>query len=139
MSTTWFMNEFLDAPPGYYTFGLIKPDAYSVKDQILKIINYNFKLETPILLTSRLTPRDVKALYYKHFAASYYQRNEDHLTKSASLLMVIEGSDAVNRFRNEVMPVIRNLRSLDPEAPHLNLIHGSDSIENAFRELQYFI
>ena len=139
MSTTWFTNAFLNAPPGYYTFGLIKPDAYSIKNEIVKIVQNNFGLLTPLLLTYRLSKNDVKALYYKQFGATYYQRNEDYLTSSASLLMVIEGNDAVNRFRHEALPVIRNLRSIDPEAPHLNLIHGSDSIENAFRELQYFI
>ena len=68
-------------------------------------------------------------------------RNAEFIASAPCLMLALAGDDAVDRWRNHLMPKIRERwgqHNDDPEKKHLNLVHGSDNPENAFRELLYF-
>jgi nucleoside-diphosphate kinase len=132
----WFDKNVLINSPGYTTFGVIKPDG--VKLYLQEIINFirDSNLKICHMERKTFTPKEIRALYWAHIGRDYYDRNEAHIISGPSYLMALEGVQAVYRWKKELMPEIRQKYN-GLENP-FNLVHGSDSDENAFRELHYF-
>ena len=135
----WFHTEVMGRGPGAVTFALLKPNAHTEHTgEILEMIS-----DTGLTVLSgverKLGVRDVRALYWPHVGKSFYDRNAEFMLSAPCLLLALAGTDAVARWRQVLMPRIRQRWDLGPDAPkHLNFVHGSDSDENAFRELLYF-
>jgi nucleoside diphosphate kinase len=138
----WFKAQVIQGVPGDITFGLIKPDAYDEHRDILNLIEYEYKLYVSKMVTLIFKEDDVRSLYYAHIKKDFYHRNEKHMMSGPSLCMAIHGPDALIKWRQVIMPTIRETRGdrdcLLDHQKHLTKVHGSDSEENAFRELQYF-
>lgn len=135
----WFEERVLLAPPGDVTFALIKPDASH--DQVTEIRRMIEEEGLTIGLerVATLTEMDVRALYWAHIGKDFYARNAEFMMSRESWLMVLSGTNAQERWRHHLMPEIRQRwLNHNPDARHRNLVHGSDSAENAFRELHYF-
>jgi nucleoside-diphosphate kinase len=132
---SWFDKHVLSQSPGYTTFGVIKPDGVPHIQEIITFIEKE-NLKVRHLERKLLTLKDVRALYWSHVGASYYNRNEDHMISGPSYLMALEGIQAVYKWKENLMPEIR--KKLGGMINPFNLVHGSDSNENAFRELHYF-
>ncbi len=91
-----------------------------------------------------ITKREAEALYGVHKAKPFFQELVDHVTSGPVVLMILEGPDAVTTMRRLVGATnpltaepgtIRGDLSVSITA---NLIHASDSIENARKESSIF-
>lgn len=136
----WFRTEIIGRGPNGVTFAMLKPDSLPVRDEILDLIAasglYALTAEERVL-----SAVDIKALYWTHVGKFFYDRNAEFIASGPCLLLALAGDDAVRRWRQEIMPRIRERwgqHNDNPEKKHLNLVHGSDGDENAFRELHYF-
>lgn len=137
----WFNVEIIGRGPGATTFALVKPDGHPVHtEEILDMIQ-DAGLTVLTWMERQLLPMDIRALYWPHVGKFFYDRNAEFIASAPVLLLALAGDDAVDRWRNHLMPKIRERwgqHNDDPEKKHLNLVHGSDNAENAFRELLYF-
>lgn len=138
----WFRAEILGRGPGTSTFAMLKPDAVR-ENRVEAIIDMIVDHGLCILTAEErvLGVQDIRALYWAHVGKFYYERNEQFINSGPCLLLALGGEGAVDRWRQGLMPDIRRQWSpyLDnSEMKHVNLVHGSDSAENAFRELHYF-
>lgn len=82
--------------------------------------------------------------YREHVGKEFYNALINYITSSPVILIIIEGENAINFVRkitgatnlNEAIPgTIRGDYALHT---NLNLVHASDSIENANREINLF-
>lgn len=138
-SPSWFHREVLQALPGDITFAVIKPGV--PPEQVSQIVNLARRRGLTLRNATTITfsAEDVRALYWAHVGKEFYGRNADYMMSGESILLALGGPEAVTVWRKELMPEIRaKWPNSNPEARHKNIVHGSDSEENAFRELQYF-
>ena len=96
------------------------------------------------LRKTRLSPEQAKAFYAVHRERPFYGALVTFMTEGPVILAALERADAVGHLRRtmgatdsrEAEPgTIRNLFGTDIER---NAIHGSDSAENAAREIAFF-
>lgn len=137
-----FDGLFTSLAPGDFTFALIKPDAFTghVETEICDLI-LSSGLQIMAHRDAILDADDVRALYYEHVGKFFYDRNAQFIMSGPCRLMILTGHGAQRLWREILMPRIRERwgqHNDDPEKKHLNLVHGSDNWNNAFREVQYF-
>lgn len=127
------------------TFVYLKPDA--VRRGLVGEIIKRFEgrgLKLVALKMKRMTREEAEELYKEHRGKSFFQKLVDFVTSSPVILMVLEGPSAVKVVRHTV-------GATDPleAAPGSirgdfgvnvtkNLIHASDSVESAQREMSIF-
>lgn len=127
------------------TYSMIKPDAVRdrhVGEIIARIERSGLTIERMEL--AEVTPEQAAA-NYEHLADKpFYQELIDFITSGPVVKMVISGPSAVAKMRSlmgatnplEAAPgTIRGDFALDVNS---NVIHGSDSPENAQREIALF-
>lgn len=127
------------------TFGIIKPDAVSknligavlkrIEDEGLKIV---------AMKMIRMTKAQAKGFYKVHEGKPFYESVTDFMSSGPCVVMVLEGDDAVKKYRaimgatnykEAKEGTIRHIYATDIEK---NIVHGSDSRENAEFEIGYF-
>ena len=127
------------------TLSIIKPDAVErnlidkIKDIFIKN-NLNIKESKKIHIT-----KDEAAEFYKvHQSKPFYNDLCTYLSSGPIVVMILEGQNAVlaNRElmgatnpRDAKENTIRNLYGISIDK---NSVHGSDSIENAKKEIDFF-
>lgn len=128
------------------TFSIIKPDGVR-RNLIGKIISLLEKkgLSVVAVKMKHLTEKEVEAFYDVHRDKFFFQDLIKYMTSGPVLLMILEGENAISKNR-EIMGAtdpkqatvgtIRNLFAISIEE---NTIHGSDSIESAFIEIDWFV
>ena len=96
------------------------------------------------LRKTRLSPEQAKAFYAVHRERPFYGALVTFMTEGPVVVAALERSDAVGHLRRTMGATdsrkaepgtIRNLFGTDIER---NAIHGSDSAENAAREIAFF-
>jgi nucleoside-diphosphate kinase len=96
------------------------------------------------LRKTRLSPEQAKAFYAVHRERPFYGALVTFMTEGPVVVAALERSDAVGHLRRTMGATdsrkaepgtIRNLFGTDIER---NAIHGSDSPENAEREIAFF-
>jgi nucleoside-diphosphate kinase len=125
------------------TLIVVKPDGVQrgLSGEILaRFEKRGFKLVACKLMT---VSRELAEEHYEeHSAKPFFPSLVDFITSSPSLAMVFEGQNAIALSRqmigatdplNAATGSIRGDYTLDKQA---NLIHGSDSLESATRELK---
>ncbi len=127
------------------TLSIIKPDAVerNLIDKIKSIFtNNNLKIldSKKIHLT-----KDEAAEFYKvHLSKPFYNDLCSYLSSGPIVAMILEGNDAVSSNRkimratdpkNAEENTIRKLYGLSIDK---NSVHGSDSIDNAKKEIEFF-
>ncbi len=125
------------------TLIVVKPDGVQrgVSGEILaRFEKRGFKLVACKLMT---VSRELAEEHYEeHSAKPFFPGLVDFITSSPSLAMVFEGQNAIALSRqmigatdplNAATGSIRGDYTMDKQA---NLIHGSDSLESATRELK---
>jgi len=127
------------------SLGIIKPDAVerSLIGSIIKIIeDNNIKINQMKMI--QLTSAMAEEFYFIHKDKPFYEKLISYMTSAPVVLMVLEGKDVVNRYRDlmgKTNPeeaaegTIRKLYAIDTT---FNSVHGSDSIENALAEISLF-
>jgi len=124
------------------TLAFLKPDAVvrGLMGEIITRIERKALLITALKLV-QLTREQAEKLYEVHKNKPFFEKLVQHVTSAPILAMVIEGPNAVQTVRNlagktnpfEAAPgTIRGDYALDITK---NIIHASDTPENAEREI----
>lgn len=124
---------------------IIKPDALdrNLAGEILKRIEASgFTIKG--LKMIHMSKPQAEGFYAVHRDKPFFDSLTDYMSSGAAIVAILEGDNAVQRYR-ELMGAtnpqeasegtLRKLFALDIEK---NSVHGSDSQENASREIAYF-
>jgi len=127
------------------TLSIIKPDAVerNIIGRIIDIFEKN-NLRIKNLKKIHLTKNEAASFYEVHKDKSFFKDLCKYMCSGPVVVMVLEGNDAVNKNR-EIMGstnpkeakkgTLRNLFAISIEK---NSVHGSDSLENAKKEISFF-
>ena len=127
------------------TFSIIKPDATkrNLTGSINKIIEDN-GLRIIAQKRIKMTENQAKEFYDVHKERSFYNDLVEYMTSHPVVIQVLEAENAINHYR-EVMGAtnpeeavegtIRKIHALNIQE---NSVHGSDSQENASKEIEFF-
>jgi nucleoside-diphosphate kinase len=127
------------------TFSIIKPDAVA-QNAIGGVISYLEKAGLRVVAAKmrHLTAAEAEGFYAVHRERSFFPELVAFMTSGPSLLMVLEGEDAVRRNR-DIMGATDpkkaapgTIRADFAKSIDANAVHGSDSLENAKIEISYF-
>lgn len=130
---------------GRVTLGIVKPDAVA-KGNIGNIVAHleknGFVLRAARLV--RLSRAEAEAFYEVHRGRPFYGELVEFMTSGPCFPMALEKDGAVKAFRDaigatdpaEAAP--GTIRKLYAESKGRNAVHGSDSDENAAREIGFF-
>ena len=127
------------------TLAIIKPDALRarVTGKILAHLEQEgFAVRAARLV--RLTTAQAEAFYAVHRDRPFFRSLVTFMTSGVALALALERSDAVARLRevigatdpSEAAP--GTVRKLYAASKERNVIHASDSVENAAREVAFF-
>ena len=127
------------------TLAILKPDcikrklAGKVIDHLLQV---NFTIVALKLI--QLTTRSAGAFYAVHKERPFYADLLEFMTEGVVFVMVLEKDDAVSELRTVVgatdpqEAADGTIRCLYAENKQRNIIHASDSPENAQKEIAFF-
>ena len=127
------------------TLSIIKPDGLE-KGIIGKIVaRFEESGLRPIAMRMQhLSQRDAEGFYAVHKARPFFKDLVTFMTSGPVVLMVLEGENAIARNR-EVMGATNpanaapgTIRKDFATNVEKNTVHGSDSLENAAKEIAYF-
>lgn len=127
------------------TLGMLKPDA--IESGKAGLIIAHLQKEGFVLRAgrlTRLTQAQAAAFYEVHKERPFYKDLVAFMTSGPVFPMALEREDAVAHFRTvigatdpaEAAP--NTIRKLYAESKGKNAVHGSDSVENAQREVAFF-
>ncbi|MBN1193722.1 MAG: nucleoside-diphosphate kinase [Coriobacteriia bacterium] len=127
------------------TYCMIKPDAVA-RGLVGRIVTRfeDVGLQVERLELGRVTPEQAAANYAEHVGKPFYEGLIDYITSGPVVKMVLSGPEAVAVVRKlmgvtdpgEAAPgTIRGDFGLSLDA---NVVHGSDSVESAEREIAIF-
>ena len=127
------------------TLSIIKPDAVA-KNVIGKIVD-RFEsngLRIAAMKKIKLTKEDAAKFYEVHKERPFFNDLCDYMSSGPVVVMVLEGENAVAKNRElmgatdpkEAAP--GTIRADFAESIEANAVHGSDSLENAKREIAFF-
>ena len=127
------------------TLSIIKPDAVerNLTEEIKKIfIKNNFKIKENKKI--HLSKDEAAEFYKVHQSKPFYNDLCAYLASGPIVVMILEGEDAVLSNRklmgatNPKDADENTIRKLYGISIDKNSVHGSDSIENAKKEIQFF-
>ena len=127
------------------TLSIIKPDAVerNLEENIKKIFkenNLNIKESKKI----QITKEEAAEFYKVHQTKPFYERLCSYLSSGPITVMILEGVNAIQENRkimgatdpkNAEDGTIRKEYGISIDK---NSVHGSDSIENAKKEIEFF-
>ncbi len=130
---------------GQYTFTILKPKTVKNGNagQVLKLITEGgFRIAAMRML--RMTKDEAENFYKIHSERPFYADLVKFMTEGPVIVAVLEKENAVKEYRNYIGATnpaeakegtIRNLYGASIQA---NAVHGSDSDENAMKEIKFF-
>ena len=127
------------------TLAILKPDCLEKNIQgkvIQQIIDAGFKIKGMRLL--KLTADSAKKFYEVHKQRPFYNALVEYMTSGPMIPMALEKDDAVSDFRKLIGATDPakaekgTIRNQYAESIEHNIIHGSDSPENAVKEIAHF-
>ena len=127
------------------TFSIIKPDATrrNLTGAVTKMLE-DAGLRVVASKRIRMTEDQAKKFYEVHAERPFYGELVDFMISGPVVVQVLEGEDAVKRNR-DVMGATNpadaedgTIRKAYAESIEANSVHGSDSAENADKEIRYF-
>ena len=127
------------------TFALIKPDAVAAGHQaaILSAIGEG-GLRVVAMKTLRLGDAGARGFYHVHASRSFFGDLVRFMTEGPIVAMVLEGDDAVARWRELMGPTnaaqapAHTLRGRFGTDIERNALHGSDGPDTAAFEMSFF-
>ncbi len=127
------------------TLSIIKPDAVerNLIDEIKSIFkNNNLQIKNDKKI--HLTKEEAAEFYKVHQSKPFYNDLCNYLSSGPIVVMILEGQDAVVKNR-KIMGATdpkkadnNTIRKLYGISIDKNSVHGSDSIENANKEINFF-
>ena len=127
------------------TLSIIKPDGVSrglIGDVIKHIEGRGLKIVAMKML--HLTQVQARGFYAVHRERPFFEGLTTFMSSGPAVVMALEGDNAIARwrelmgatdYRKAAEGTIRREFATDIEQ---NVVHGSDSVENAAREVAYF-
>lgn len=131
--------------PGRLTFAMIKPDAVASghTGNILQAIEAaGFAIRAMRLI--RLTQGEAEAFYTVHRGRPFYLELVEFMSSGPAVALALEAADAVAGWRRAIGATDPaeadegTIRKRFAESKGRNAVHGSDSDENALREVAFF-
>ncbi len=127
------------------TLSIIKPDA--VKKNVIGAILDKFEkaaLEIVAIKMLHIDKEVAKQFYYVHHERPFYNELVDFISSSAVVVLVLEGENSVSKNRH--LMGATNPDDAEPSTIRCefansiteNAVHGSDSVENANKEIKFF-
>lgn len=128
-----------------FTLAIIKPDAVRTgkAGPILSLINEK-GFELKAIRMVRLTLDQAETFYEIHKGKAFYESLVEFMSSGPVIAMILEYPNAVEEFRklmgatDPAKAEPGTIRKLFAVSVQMNAIHGSDSIENAHREADFF-
>jgi nucleoside-diphosphate kinase len=130
---------------GTLTLGIVKPDGVA-SGNLGRIVAHieaaGFLVRAARLV--RLTRAEAEAFYAVHRGRPFYPELVEFMSSGPCLPMALEKADAVAGFRTLIGATdpaeaeAGTIRKLFAESKGRNAVHGSDSDENAAREIGFF-
>ena len=127
------------------TLSIIKPDAVA-KNVIGKIVD-RFEsngLRIAAMKKIQLSVSDASKFYEVHAQRPFFNELVEFMTSGPVVVMVLEGKNAVAKNR-ELMGATNpkeadagTIRADFADSIDANAVHGSDSLENAITEINFF-
>ncbi|WP_300366144.1 nucleoside-diphosphate kinase [Hydrogenimonas sp.] len=127
------------------TLSIIKPDA--VKKNVIGKIVDRFEsngLRIAAMKKVQLSEQDAGEFYAVHKERPFFGELVEFMTSGPVVVMVLEGDNAVAKNR-ELMGATNpqeaapgTIRADFAESIDANAVHGSDSLENAQKEIAFF-
>jgi nucleoside-diphosphate kinase len=130
---------------GRWTLGIVKPDAVAdrrIGAILAHIERAGFRIRAARML--RMTMARAEAFYAVHHGRPFYPELVAFMSSGPCLAMALEADDAVAAFRRVIGATDPaeaeegTIRKLYAESKGRNAVHGSDSDENAVREIGFF-
>ncbi|HHF5575662.1 TPA: nucleoside-diphosphate kinase [Haemophilus influenzae] len=127
------------------TFSIIKPDA--VKRNLIGAILTRFEQNGFKIIASkmvRLTREQAEGFYAEHQGKEFFAPLVEYMMSSPIVVSVLEKENTVKDYRtligttNPETAEEGTIRKDFALSQRENSVHGSDSIENANREIAYF-
>ena len=127
------------------TLSIIKPDA--VKKNVVGQILSRFEqagLRIAATKKIQLSESDAKAFYAVHAERPFYGELVEFMISGPVVVTVLEGEDAMAKNRdlmgatNPKEAAAGTIRADFADSIDANAVHGSDSIENAKNEINFF-
>tara|TARA_Y100000590_G_scaffold458590_1_gene613629 strand:+ start:477 stop:893 length:417 start_codon:yes stop_codon:yes gene_type:complete len=127
------------------TFAIIKPDA--VKNNFTgKIYNHIINNEFEILSSKliRLSKKQAEHFYFIHKDKPFYEELTNFMSSGKCMVLALKKQNAVNEWRKTIGATNPDdakegtIRKLYATSLGENAVHGSDSDENAKKEIAFF-
>jgi nucleoside-diphosphate kinase len=127
------------------TFSIIKPDATrrNLTGAVTKMLE-DAGLRVVASKRIQMTREQAEGFYDVHKERPFYGELCDFMTSGPVVVQVLEGEDAVKRNRdvmgatNPADAAEGTIRKTLAESIEANSVHGSDSDENAAKEIKFF-
>lgn len=128
-----------------HTLAILKPDCLEKRVQgkvIQQIIDAGFTIKGMRLM--KLTRDSAQKFYEVHKGKPFYEPLVEYMTSGPVVPMALEKDNAVADFRkligatNPEKADEGTIRKLYAESIERNIVHGSDSDENAAKEIAHF-
>lgn len=127
------------------TLSIIKPDA--VKDNLIGKIYARFEengLKIIAAKMKQLTKKEAEGFYYVHKERPFFNSLVEFMISNPVMIQVLEGESAIIKNR-ELMGAtnpndakVGTIRKDFAKSIEANAVHGSDNLENANFEINYF-
>jgi nucleoside-diphosphate kinase len=128
-----------------FTFSIIKPNSVRTgkTGPILSMINES-GFEISAMRMVRMTLPQAETFYSVHKDKPFFEDLVEFMTSGPVVVMILKHKNAVEEFRKLIGSTDPNkaepgtIRKIFAVSVQMNAIHGSDSIENAKREADFF-
>ena len=127
------------------TLSIVKPDG--VKKNVIGDVYHRFEKAGLRIVAARmmqLSKAQAEAFYGIHRERPFFRDLVSYMTSGPVVVQVLEGDNAVAKHR-DIMGATDpkkaapgTIRADLAESIEQNVVHGSDSLENAAREVGYF-
>lgn len=130
---------------GRMTFAMLKPDAVSTGKGgaiLAHVEKSGFGIRAMRML--RLSRVEAEAFYAVHAGRPFYGELVEFMSSGPVVALALEAADAVGAWRTAIgatdpaEAAEGTIRRLFAESKGRNAVHGSDSDENAAREIAFF-
>ena len=127
------------------TLSIIKPDAVE-RNLVEKIKDFFTQNNLKILKSKKvkISKEEASEFYKVHQTKPFFERLCSYLSSGPIVVMVLEGNNAIAENRRIMGATDPNnaeegtLRKLYGISIDKNSVHGSDSVENAKKEISFF-
>ena len=128
-----------------FTFSIIKPDAVRTgkTGPILAMINEG-GFEIAAMRMVIMTLPQAESFYSVHKGKPFFYDLVEFMTSGPVVVMILKHENAVDQFRKLIGATDPNkaqpgtIRKTFAVSVQMNAVHGSDSVENAIKEADFF-